>query len=91
MRYLHKSTREWADIGGIEKPFETASGVPESDGYIDYLFAQYVVLGDSEDFCEVTVDSVDVSIANSHPATDIEEEHFVVEIGRIRLKWVMDE
>ncbi len=75
----------------IEKPFETAPGGPEADGYIKYFFAQYIILGDSEGFCEVTIDSVEVSIADSHPATDIEEEHFVVEIGLTRLKWVMDE
>lgn len=73
----------------IEKPFETMPLEPDKSGYIEYISSQYIVCGTSDDFMKVAVDSVSVDIAESHPATTVEEVHFVVEIYPIRLKWVM--
>lgn len=72
----------------IEKPFETMPLEPD-EGYIDYVAAQYVVLGRAEDFKETSVDSVKIDVAEAHPATRIKEEHFVIEISPIRLKWTV--
>lgn len=71
----------------IEKPFETMPLEPDEKGYIDYVAAQYVVFGRAEDFKETSVDSVKIDVAEAHPATKINEEHFVIEISPIRLKW----
>ena len=72
----------------IEKPFETMPLEPD-EGYIDYVAAQYVVLGRTEDFKETSVGPVRIDIAEAHPATAIKEEHFVIEISPIRLKWTV--
>lgn len=62
---------------------------PDKSGYIDYLCAQYIVFGNSDDFAKAKVGSVDVSIAEMHPSTQTEEPHSVIEASPIRLKWVM--
>ncbi len=62
----------------IEKPFETMPLEPDSDGYIEYITAQYIVCGEQTGFETITIDSV-----------SIEEPHFIIEIYPIRLKWVM--
>ena len=72
----------------IEKPLETIPLEPDEKGNIEYLSAQYIVLGRSEDFVKTTIDSVTVDITKSHPETQI-EEHFVIEIYPIELKWIM--
>ncbi len=73
----------------IEKPFETMPLEPDENGYIKYISSQYVVFGMPDDFVKTVIDSVDVVIANSHPSTFINEDHFVIEIYPILLKWVM--
>ena len=64
----------------------TAHG-EEEDGYIEYAAAQYIVMGSREGFKESKVGDVTITLANSHPTTGIEEEHFVNEIYPIVLKW----
>lgn len=73
----------------IEKPFETIPLEPDASGYIEYICAQYVVLGHPDDFEKASISSVNLSISESHPATAINEPHFVIEIYPIRLKWVL--
>ncbi len=73
----------------IEKPFETMPLEPDKSGYIEYICSQYIVCGTPDDFMKVTVNSVIVDIAESHPSTTIEEIHFVIEVYPISLKWVM--
>ena len=70
----------------IEKPFETMP-LEEKDGYIEYAAAQYIVMGSREGFKESKVGDVTITLADSHPTTGIEEEHFVIEIYPIVLKW----
>jgi len=70
----------------IEKPFEVISGEPW-DGYIEYLGAQYIVFGDPAGFQGKEVNGVEINVAESHPVTDINEQHFVIEVSPIRLKW----
>jgi len=71
----------------IEKPFETLPLEPRS-GYLDYIAAQYIVMGTEEEFRKKMVDGVSVEIEVCHPSTAITEEHFVISIFPIRLKWL---
>ena len=73
----------------IENPFETMPLEPDSDGYIEYITAQYIVCGEQTGFERITIDSVSIDIADLHPSTRIEKPHFIIEIYPIRLKWVM--
>lgn len=73
----------------IEKPFETMPLEPDEAGYIEYIGAQYIVLGSMGDFTDQAINGVKIYLTESHPSTGIFEEHFVVEIGPINLKWVM--
>lgn len=73
----------------IEKPFETMPLEPDEMGYIEYVSPEYIVYGTPDDFSEMTIGSVNVSIAESHPSTQINESYFVIEAGPIRLKWIM--
>lgn len=70
----------------IEKPHETSPIVMHEKGYIEY-FAQYVVIGTKPNEYSNKIGDVTISIAESYPNTDIEEEHFVLELYPIRLKW----
>ena len=78
-----------AEMGvDIEKPFETIPLEPH-EGSIEYIAVQYVVMGNRSDFKAAVVSGVNIGIADSHPMTDIEEEHFVIEISPIKLRWVI--
>ena len=70
----------------IEKPFEAMPLEPYG-GSVEYSGVQYIVLGDGSDFKCTDVSGVHIGVADSHPMTDIEEEHFVIEISPITLKW----
>ena len=63
----------------IEKPFEVLP-LDETADSMEYLGVQYVVIGSAEDFEETAVENMDVFVTDSHPMTDIAEEHFVIEI-----------
>lgn len=73
----------------IEKPLETMPLEPDETGYIEYAWPQYIAFGTPDTFPETTIDSINVGVAESHPSTQINEAHFVVEVGPIRLKWIM--
>lgn len=47
---------------------------------------QYVVFGKCEDDFYETVDGIEFTKCTSHPSTDIDEEHFVLEFGTVVLK-----
>ena len=74
------------DIG---KPFETGPLEPDEDGYIEYIFAQYIVYGECDGFDKTALNGVNADVAELHPSTDIKEAHFVIEIYPVRLKWIM--
>lgn len=71
----------------IEKPFETGPLEPDDRGHIDYIFAQYILLGSSEGFQEKKIEGVDLYLACTHPETDIKESHFVLDFSPLRLRW----
>lgn len=74
----------------IEKPFETMPLEPDEEGYIEYIGVQYIVLGSKDSFEPTIVSDVEIGITESHPRTNVEDEHFVIELQPIRLKWVME-
>ncbi len=78
-----------AGIGvDIEKPFETMPLEPY-EGMIEYIAVQYIVMGNAADFKSEDVNGVHIDIADSHPMIEIDEEHYVIEISPIRLKWMI--
>ena len=72
----------------IEKPFETMPLEP-SEGTIEYIAVQYIVIGNAAVFKSENVYGVHIGIADSHPMTGIDEEHYVIEISPIRLTWAV--
>ncbi len=73
----------------IEKPSETMPLEPDSNGNIDYIGVQYIVLGDVQHFQRTRIGDVTIDIATSHPCTNVKDNHFVIEVYPILLKWVM--
>ncbi len=73
----------------IEKPFETWPLEPDAEGYIEYVSAQYILMGWQCDFRETDCSGVHIGIADSHPMTDITADHFVIEISPLKLKWTI--
>lgn len=71
----------------IEKPFETMPLEPDENENIKYICGQYVVIGSSEGFQPHSVGDIGIDIAIGHPSTNISDEHFVIEIFNILLKW----
>ena len=72
----------------IRKPFETMPHTPH-EGTSEYVSAQYVVMGNAADFTGEDVHGVHVGIADLHPMTGIGEEHCVIEVSPIKLKWTV--
>ena len=70
----------------IEKPFETIPLEPDETGGIEYLSSQYIVIGNTDGFIKTVIDTVTVDITDSHPLTNIDKQHFVIEIYPVRLK-----
>lgn len=68
----------------IEKPFE-AMPADLVNGMMLYSGAQYVVFGAVDNFKETVIGSVHVFVTDSHPVTNIEEKHFVIEVAPIYL------
>lgn len=88
IRFAYSDLADYFDELGvnIEKPFEAISGEPEN-GIMFYCGVQYVVMGKADDFMETSVGDVKVFITDSHPETEIKEDHFVIEASPIYLKW----
>lgn len=92
--YVKEIKKEYRALGeylegigiDIEKPFETMP-LEEKDGYIEYTSAQYIVMGSTEGFKESKVGEMTIILTDTHPTTGIEEEHFVIEIYPVVLKW----
>lgn len=61
---------------------------PESVvSFLDYIAVQYEVFGSVKDFVETNIDGLSIVVSDTHPTTIITDEHFVIEIYLIRLKW----
>ena len=72
----------------IEKPFE-AMPLEPCGGQIEYIAVQYVVMGSDAGFEDKDAFGVHMGLADSHPMTDIAEDHFVIELAPITLKWTI--
>ena len=78
------------DMGiDIEKPFETMPLEPDEKQTIEYIGSQYISFGDVKHFKKTVISGVNIDVAESHPSTGIKENHFVIELFPIILKWVM--
>ena len=71
----------------IEKPFEAMPLPPHPAGTIEYSGVQYIVMGTDAGFEPSAVGGVNIEMAESSPYTDIDEDHFVIELSPITLKW----
>lgn len=74
----------------IEKPFE-AIPVGFVNEMMLYSGVQYVIIGSADDFRQVSIDNADIFITDSHPMTDVKEDHFVIEISPVLLKQTGEE
>ena len=74
----------------IETPFEVIPIGPDNETMF-YSGAQYVVIGAADDFMETSIGTVRIVETDSHPVTDIQEEHFVIELSPIYLRWNHEE
>lgn len=73
----------------IEKPFETMPLEPDENGDIEYPIVQYLVCGNSDDFVDKVIDEVNIDISELHPSSKLEEEHFIIDVYPIKLKWIV--
>lgn len=73
----------------IEKPFETMPLEVYEEEFIDYISAQYIILGNKQDFDVTRIEDTKIYLATHHPSTEISKEHFVIEVSPIRLKWMI--
>lgn len=71
----------------IEKPFETMPLEVDNNNRIEYISAQYIVLGKKDDFKAALIDGVEVKLATSHPTPRIKAEHMVIEVFCVSLPW----
>ena len=72
----------------IEKPFETSPLEPDETGMLEYCGCQYIAFGKCNPEYHHTVSDVEFRIATSYPSTGIEQEHFVIELFPVKLKYV---
>ena len=70
----------------IEKPFEVIPVGP-AGGIMFYSGAQYVLMGSAGGFEEASIGEAEIAVTDGHPMTDIKEDHFVIEISPIYLRW----
>jgi hypothetical protein len=72
----------------IEKPFDVSLLEPEN-GMLEYCACWYIVFGSCPDTYRHKIGDVEFHVASTHPSTEIEEEHFVLEFSPIRLKVIL--
>lgn len=74
----------------IEKPFETSPLEPDEKGILEYCCCQYIAFGTCEPEYRCRIDNVEFRVATSYPSTGIEQEHFVIELYPVQLKFEFD-
>lgn len=73
----------------VEKPFETSPLEPDENGVLEYCGCQYIAFGKCESEYHHVIGNVEFRAATSYPSTGIEQEHFVIEMFPIRLKYTL--
>lgn len=73
----------------LKKPFELAPLEAGENGILEYVLCQYIVFGSCQGSYSHRIGDVEFRVASCHPSTDIEEEHFVLEFGSIRLNVIL--
>ena len=81
---------EYLDSLGIdiEKPCETSPLEPDENCMLEYCCCQYIAFGTCNSEYNYRIDNVEFRIATSYPSTGIEQEHFVIELYPVHLKFV---
>ena len=74
----------------IEKPFDTSPLEPDENGMLEYCCCQYIAFGTCEHEYRCRIDNVEFRVATSYPSTGIEQEHFVIELYPVQLKFEFD-
>lgn len=89
IRSVYPKVAEYLDLLGIdiEKPFETSPLEPDEKNMLEYCCCQYIVFGKSAPEYSYKIGDVEFRMATSYPHTGIEEEHFVLELFPIWLKY----
>lgn len=72
----------------IEKPFETSPLEPDENGMLKYCCCQYIVFGKCGADYRYRINEVEFRMAASYPDTGIGQEHFVLELFPVQLKFV---
>ncbi len=72
----------------IEKPFEVSPLEPDENGMLEYCACQYIAFGNCNPEYHHAVGDVEFRVATSYPSTGIEQEHFVIELFPIKLKYI---
>ena len=72
----------------IEKPFETSPLAPDENRMLEYCGCQYIVFGRCESEYHHRIGGVEFRVASSYPSTGIEQEHFVMELFPVQLKYI---
>ena len=73
----------------IEKPFDTSPLDSDENGFLEYCCCQYIVFGNSKPDYHYKIGDVEFRIATSYPSTGIEQEHFLIELYPIRVKYIV--
>lgn len=73
----------------IEKPFEISPGEP-SRGYIEYLGAQYIIIGNKDDFRKGKLKNITIDLTKFFPDPCIDDDYYVIEIHPLKLKWTIE-
>ena len=77
-----------ASLGvNIEKPFELLLPDEDEGGCLEYPICQYVVFGTCPEDYSHQIGNVTFGRSDCHPSTKIDEEHFVLELYPIKLKF----
>lgn len=95
--YIKEVKKTYPDLGvyldklGIDigKPFETMPG-EVNEGFIEYLGAQYIIIGNKNDFKKEKLGNLTIDLAKSFPDPGLNCDCFVIEICPIKLKWIIE-
>lgn len=74
----------------IEKPFETTPREPENH-FIEYFGAQYIIIGDKNDFRKGKCGNVRIDLAKSFSDSGIDCKYYVIEIYPIKLRRTIED